>query len=264
MSASMAAMRPAVDPPETLLAARSGLRFGARGTHTSRTMMLAELGDLLRAVPDGADRDAYLAAIVEDNVLGKATEATRRGTGQRLVELHGLDPSLPLFRALRRAWDADERGRALTALLVALARDPLLRSTARPVLELPEGAELVRTSFVEAIRSAVGDRFNEATLDKVARNTASTWCQSGHLRGRVRKLRRRVQPSAGPLAMALWLGSVEGLAGEQLLGSRWTRVLDRAPSELEPVLLEARRLGLVTASVGGGTLEIDASRLAAS
>lgn len=248
-------------PPETPDTVRAGLRFGDRGTHTSRTMMLAELQELLRALPPETDRDGYLAAIVDDNVLGKATGATRRLTGQRLGELYGLDPGLPLFRALRRVWSADEAGRPISALLCALARDPLLRSTARPVLGLTEGAELVRTAFLDAIRSAVGDRLNESVLDKVARNAASTWCQSGHLEGRVRKIRQRVTPTPGSLALALWLGTLEGLAGEQLLGSRWAQVLDRTPRELEPVALRAKQLGLITASIGGGTTEIDATEL---
>lgn len=248
-------------PPETPDTVRAGLRFGDRGTHTSRTMMLAELQELLRALPPETDRDSYLAAIVDDNLLGKATGATRRLTGQRLGELYGLDPGIPLFRALRRVWSADEAGRPISALLCALARDPLLRSTASPVLGLTEGAELVRSTLLDAIRSAVGDRLNDSVLDKVARNAASTWSQSGHLEGRVRKVRLRLSPTPGSLALALWLGTLEGLAGEQLLGSRWAHVLDRSPRELEPLALRAKQLGLISASIGGGTTEIDASEL---
>lgn len=225
--------------------------------------MLAELSDLFGAVPAGADRGRYASAIVEDNVLGKRTEATRKLTSQRLGELYGLDPRLPLFRALRRVWQIDEAGRPLCALLCALARDPLLRATARPVLELREGAELVRQRLLDAIRPAVGERLNDSTLDKVARNAASTWSQAGHLEGRVRKIRHRVTPTPGPLALALWLASVEGLAGEQLLSSRWAEALDHTPGELHAVVLRAKQLGLLSANIGGGTVEIDVSGLAA-
>ena len=246
-------------PTETTL--KAGFRFGDRGTHTSRTMMLSELSDLLPAVPLDSDRDAYAAAMVEENVLGKATASTRRLTNQRLGELYGLDPRLPLFRVLRRLWAADEPGRPLLALLASLARDPLLRSTAAPVLELPTGAELMRTRFLDAIRSEVDDRLNEAVLDKVARNAASSWSQSGHLVGRVRKTRKRVTATAGPLAMALWMGSLEGLAGHALLECRWGRVLDRSGTELVPLVLEAKQRGLMQARVGGGVVDIDVSAL---
>lgn len=247
--------------PPTDAALKAGFRFGDRGTHTSRTMMLAELSDLLPAVPVNANRDAYAAVIVDENVLGKATTATRRLTNQRLGELYGLDPRLPLFRVLRRLWAVDETGRPLLALLSSLARDPLLRSTAGSVLELPPGAELVRARFLDAIRNLVDDRLNEAVLDKVARNAASSWSQSGHLVGRVRKTRRRVTASPGALTMALWMGTLEGLAGHALLECRWTRVLDRSGTELIPLVLEAKQRGLLQARVGGGVVDIDVTAI---
>lgn len=239
----------------------AGVRFGAKGTHTSRTIMLAEVVDLLRVLPGAEDRTAYVQAIVDDNVLGKPTIATRRLTYQRLRELYGLDPRLPLFRVLRRLWAADHAGRPLLAILCALARDPLLRATAPAVLSLPPGAELVRALFLNSIRATVGDRLNEAVLDKVARNSASSWSQSGHLEGRVRKVRRRVVPSAGSAALAIWLGGLEGLAGRSLFESGWARVLDRTGDELLALALQAKQLGLLHARAGGGVVEIDASRL---
>jgi len=248
-----------LDSGQRLTAA--GYRSGDKGTHTSRTIMLAELTELLGAVSPGAERDAYAKAIVGENVLGKQTIATRRLTYQRLRELYGLDARLPLFRVLRRLWTADEVGRPLLAILCALARDPLLRATAPTVLALPLGTELVRALLLDALRDAVGARLNESVLDKVARNAGSSWRQSGHLEGRVRKMRKRVTPTPGSLALALWLGTLEGLAGRSLLESRWARVLDRAGEALLPVALQAKQLGLLHARAGGGVIEIDASRL---
>jgi hypothetical protein len=248
-------------PLDTPTAQKAGLRFGDKGTHTSRTMMLTEISELLEATSPEADRAAYAEAIIEDNVLGKQTAATRRLTNQRLGELYGLDPSIPLFRVLRRLWTVDVVGRPLIALLCALARDPLLRATVPAVLQLPVGSELIRANMLDAIREAVGHRLNDAILDKVARNTASSWSQSGHLEGRVRKIRQRVDPTPGSLAAALWLGTTEGLAGEQLLNCRWARVLDRTGAQLVPAALQAKQLGLIHARIGGGVVEIDASRL---
>lgn len=242
---------------------RAGLRFGDRGVHTSRTIMLAELSELLAVCPAGASREDQSKAIVEDNALGKDTVATRRLTDQRLGELYGLDPRLPLFRVVRRLWSLDAPGRPLIALLAALSRDPLLRATAPFVLSLMPGQELVRADFLRELRKAVGSRLNDATLDKVARNAASSWAQSGHLEGRVRKVRKKVEPTVGAVALALWLGSLEGLAGDQLLGCRWIRVLDSAGPELIPLVVKARQLGLLHARVGGGIVEIDAHQLPA-
>ena len=240
---------------------RAGLRFGDRGTHGTRTIMLAELAELLAATTPDAPRTTHAEAVIEQNVLGKATATTRRTTNQRLGELYALDPRVPLFRVVRRVWDVDVPGRPLIALLCALARDPLLRTTAQPVLATPVGAELVRATLLDAMRAAVGARMNPAVLDKVARNAASSWAQSGHLEGRMRKIRRRVAPTPGAVALALWLGALEGLAGEALLRCRWIRVFDVTPGELMAPMLRAKQLGLIHVRFGGDVVEIDAQRL---
>ena len=241
---------------------RAGFRLGARGTHTSRTIMLRDLEDLLASVPADADRRAYTEAIVEDNVLGKQTAATRRLSFQRLRELYGLDPRIPLFRVLRRLWDSDHAGRPRLALLTAMARDPLLTATAPVVVLLAVGEEMMRMTLLAKLRETVDDRLNDAVLDKVARNAASSWVQAGFLRGRVRKVRCRVEPTPGTVALALWLGRLEGYPVARLLDSPWAQVAgDGGASELLPFALKANQLGLVRARAAGGVLSIDPSML---
>ena len=240
---------------------RVGFRFGARGTHGSRTIMLRELTELFDALAPSATKEDYKTAIVDENALGKRTYVTRLSSRQRLNEMYGLDPRLALFRVLRHLWRVDSDGRPMLAMLAALARDPLLRSTAYPVLALAPGEELVRSRFASVIRSAVGLRLNTAVLDKVARNTASSWAQAGHLEGRVRKIRRRVAPTPAAAAMAVWLGQLEGREGLSLLDSDWAAVLDAPGRALLPAALDARRLGLIRARVAGNVVEIDARML---
>src|SRR6185436_13369194 len=182
-----------------------GFRFGERGTHTSRTMMLEELRMVLASAPAEASRAEYAAAIVEHNCLAKPTSATRVLSAQRLSELYALDPGVPLFRVMRNLWRLDERGQPLLALLVALARDPLLAATAPAVVPLKGGDEFARGPMRQSIRNAVGIRLNDDTLDKVARNAASSWSQAGHLVGRTFKVRRPVQPTFATVALALLL-----------------------------------------------------------
>src|SRR5690606_1625497 len=139
--------------------------------------------DELRAVlancrPDGR-RDDYLTAIHENNCLGKRTAATRKLSSQRLSELYALDPEVLLFRVMRRCWYADPDGQAILAMLLALARDPLLRASAPPVLRMRPGEELARQQMTDALDRVVGSRLSESTLDKVVRNAASSWTQSG-------------------------------------------------------------------------------------
>lgn len=224
-------------------------------------MMLAELTELLAHVPSGSRSADFGLATIDENVLGKATASTRRLTHQRLVELYGLDPSVPLFRILGRLWGIETAARPQLALLCALARDPLLRATADVVLDLAPGQELSRARMLETLQGATGDRLNEAVSDKVARNTASTWTQSGHLAGRVRKVRQHVRGTAAAMALALWLGWVEGRTGELLLRSSWARVLDESPSELLQLAIQAKQMGLVRLRLAGGVVEIDPSVL---
>ncbi len=223
--------------------------------------MLTELTELLSAVHPTAIREEYAKAIIEDNVLGKQTASNRRLTNQRLGELYGLSPTVSVFRVLRRLWDMDEPGRPLIALLCAIARDPLLRATVQVVLPMPFGSELLRSSMTAAIRAATGNRLNESILDKVARNVSSSWSQSGHLEGRVRKIRQVVRPTPGTVAFAVWFGTLYGLAGEDLLRTPWARVLDQSPVELLDLTLRAKQFSLLNASAGGGVIEIDTSPL---
>ena len=233
-----------------------GFRSGDKGTHTSRTVMFDELSILMDGLAADVGRAEYLAAIIEHNILGKQTAATRKLTAQRLSELYILDPSAPLFRVLRRFWQDDVAGRPLLALLCALARDPLLRATAEPVLTLTPGEELSRQRITDAIRSAVGDRLNDSTLDKVVRNVSSSWTQSGHLQGRVRKFRQIIRPTPLSTAYALMLGYIEGLRGGRLFETPWTRVLDASPAELRNIAAEAKRLSGLDLKAAGNVIDI--------
>ena len=56
-----------------------GFRSGDRGTHTSRTIMLDELSQLLDAVPGDVRRQDYADAVTHDNCLGKRTAAIGGG-----------------------------------------------------------------------------------------------------------------------------------------------------------------------------------------
>jgi hypothetical protein len=225
--------------------------------------MLDELRALLGNCRPDAARNDYLTAIHDDNSLGKRTAATRKLSSQRLSELYALDPKVPLFRIMRRCWYAERDGQALLALLLALARDPLLRASASPVLQMSPGKELARQLMTDALNRAVGNRLSENTLDKVVRNVASSWTQSGHLKGRIRKVRQTVTPTAATTSFALLLGYLTGKRGEALFESLWAQVLDAPAGELIRLAMDARRLGFLDMSQSGGVIDVAFSRLLA-
>lgn len=241
----------------------AGFRWGQKGTHTSRTIMLDELRAVLGNCRPDAARDDYLSAIHDDNCLGKRTVATRKLSSQRLSELYALDPNVSLFRVMRRCWYADRDGQAVLAMLLALARDPLLRVTAPPVLRMRPGEELARQQMTDALSRAVGSRLSESTLDKVVRNAASSWTQSGHLQGRGRKIRQSVKPTAATTAYALLLGHLAGTRGAALFESLWAHVLDAPAGELMQLAMDARRLGFLDMAHSGGIIDVSFARLLA-
>lgn len=238
-----------------------GFRTGEKGTHSSRTMMFSELDALMTAVPEHGTKGDYAEAVVSHNCLRKATTATRRLTLQRLTELYGLDPKVPVFRVQRRLWSAEPSSGPLLALLAALARDPLLLATAQIILPLHEGAEMPRKLMIDSLRSVVGTRLSDATLDKVVRNAASSWSQAGHLRGRTFKVREKVLATPRLVAFALYLGTGAGLRGDDLLTSGWIKTLDCPPSQALDLAIEAKRLGLLDLRVAGDVFDLSLSRL---
>jgi len=218
--------------------------------------MLDELKAVLAYLPSSASRGEYTLEIIEHNLLGKRTAATRRLTNQRLGELYGLDPEVPIFRLMRDFWEADERGRPLLALLTALARDPLLRATAPLVLSLEADQELVKSDMLATLREYVGDRLNDSILDKVARNASSSWTQSGHLEGRVRKKRRYVSPTPYVTTYALVLAYLIGGRGQALFEGPCVQALDKSPDDLVYLAMDAKRLGIIDMQKAGGLLHI--------
>jgi hypothetical protein len=242
-------------------ALQAGFKLGAKGTHTSRTLMLAELRGLFQATLPNTDRAGYTTAIVEENCLAKRTVATRRLTRQRLTELYALDPLVPVFRVLRKLWDQDANARPLLAMQCAIARDPLLAATAPPVLSRPVGSEFLREPVKAALLDAVGERLNDSILNKVIRNAASSWTQSGHLEGRTLKKRRQVHPTPANVAYSLFLGYTAGFRGTELFSCIWMILLDCSPSLARELAFEAKRLGLIDLRMAADVIELKLDRL---
>ncbi len=107
-----------------------------------------------------------------------------------------------------------------------------------------------RKSMAEQLRAAVGERLNDATLDKVIRNAASSWSQAGHLSGRTSQ-----GPPPGATTPPQWRSHC-------ISGPPWAfvakncsppvdQVLDCTPSQALELAIEAKRLGLLDLRVAG-------------
>ena len=244
------------DEEHTARALRFGFRFGKRGTHGSRSVMLSVLRSLLAATPPEASYEDYRSAILEDNVLGKATASTRLWTWKKLRELYGLDPRLPVFRCFRRLWENDSKGRPLLAILCACARDPILRTSAQVIFGTPHGSIVTSRDFSRAVAEAEPGRFSPTTLKAMGSRLYSSWTQSGHLTEG--KVRRRTRPTVTPetTAYALLLGRICGARGPSLFSTFWTELLDAPKEELFDLATAAARRGWIDFKRVGEVVEV--------
>jgi hypothetical protein len=236
---------------------RFGFRFQRNGAHVARTMMLSELGMLLSYVDnDRASRDDYLRVIREENCLGKRSVRSRALSVTHLTDLYSLDPTKTLFRCLRYLWSRDPAGQPLLALLLAYARDSVLRSTAPFLLHLQRGERFVREQLEQHIDALESGRFSSATLTSVAQNTASTWTQSGHLRGRFNKVRAGAVATPGSAAFALFLGYLTGHRGDVLFRTEYAKLLDCSFERAVELAMDASQRGWIVTNRVGDVVEV--------
>ncbi len=234
----------------------AGFKAGTNGPHSSRTMMLEDLSLLLERMPPEATLADFRRVIVDENLLNKKTESTRRETMRRLRELYTLDSKKLLFRVLRDYWPHDPAGRPLLALLVALARDPLLRISAAVILNSRPSSEIPVSLFDDALARAMPGHFGSKIQAATARHIASSWEQSGHLTGRLCKTRSTVRPTPWAVALALLLAHLAGERGEFLLSSQWLLVIDVRPGDAGEHVAAAHRLGLLNFFRSGSVVQI--------
>lgn len=233
-----------------------GFKFTAGGAHISRTIMLEELAKALAAVPSGSSAGDYRAAVEERNVLGKTTESTRKKSFRHLRELYGMDEALPVFGLLRKLHTTEPDALPLLALMLGWSRDSLLRATTQAVFSPREGDAIETASLAEGVASAFPKQYSTLNQNKIARNAASSWTQSGHLVGRARKTRVRVQPSPAALTMALIFGEAAGFHGGATFANPWCRLLDLNEQAARSKAMEAHRLGLLTLRAVGDVIEL--------
>lgn len=234
-----------------------GFKSKTGSTHLARTMMLEELEALLSFVNNPkAEKAKYIEAIQEENCLGKRSGKTRALTARHLFALYGLESSVTIFRSLQFFWSRDPEAQPLLALLCAYARDPLLRMSTPFILGSTEGANVFREKLEVFIEAKAPGRFSKATLKSLAQNINATWTKSGHLKGRVKKIRTRVNPTPGAVSYALFLGYLKGLRGQFLFNSEYARLLDCSVDYAMELAEQASRRGWIVFKRIGDVTEV--------
>ena len=240
--------------PDAALAA--GFSNEPIGTHTGKTMMLAELRSVLAAAPGVVEFETYRTAAVDDNALAKSTAANRSNTLMYLKQLYGLRTELPVFAAMRELWPVKHDDQPVIALLCAAARDVLLRTTAEVVIPARVGASVGGADLAVHLAQRYPGRYSASSLKNLGQNIASSWTQGGLLDGARDKHRTSPVVNSPAVVYALYLGHLEGHAGPALFGTWWARILDRSEADLRAMAEAAARSGWLEYRSSGGMMEI--------
>ncbi|MDB0068518.1 hypothetical protein N9E90_03875 [Akkermansiaceae bacterium] len=238
-----------------------GFTPNVTGGHMARSMMFNEIEVLQSALPLDTTPPDYKYAIEQQNILAKPTQSSRQKSYRHLVELYGLDPSLVIFRTMRRLGQEAPGDLPLLAMLCTYCRDLQLRRSFELIQKLPPGEHLTRERMEEHLEVSFPDQFSAAMKKSLAQNVNTTWTASGHLEGRSKKIRAIPRSGWASSTFAMFLGYLLGLRGQILLSSDFGKLVALEPAQLVAHLQTASTKGWLRLRHGGGVTEIDFSEL---
>ena len=252
-------MSPNLAFPQTLVS--MGFSAHRTGGHMARSMMLQELLGICQSMPEDSTPSDYQRAIEQENLLGKPTFSSRQKTYRHLIELYGLNPSLPLFRILRRFAQYDPASIPLIGMVCCFCRDPQLRQSFSLIETLGPGEVLQRVRMEQHLEEGFPGVFSEPMKKSLAQNVNTTWTVSGHLVGRSTK--RRDLPKSRPTATAyaMFAGWLSGLRSQILLNSVFCHLVALTPDQILNHLSDASAHEWLRLRNAGGVTEIDFTAL---
>lgn len=238
-----------------------GLSSTKVGGHSARSMMFLEMQALVRAMPVNVVKADFTSVIIDQNMLEKPTQSSRKKSLRHLLELYGMDPSQALFRVLWALGHDDPDSLPQLCLVCAYVRDPQLRYSFELVRTLRLGEALSRTAMEQHLENGFPDRFSPAMKKSMAQNVNTTWTFAGHLAGTAKKTRRFPEPRPVSAAYAMLGGYLTGLRGEALLDSAFAALVAPNRPHLQAALALASARGLLSIKQAAGVVEFDFSHL---
>jgi hypothetical protein len=238
-----------------------GFSDASIGGHSARSMMYREMSIMVHSMPVAVEKGDFYRSIVDENILEKATQDSRKKSLRHLIELYGLDSTKPLFRVLWQLAHSDIDSLPQLCLVSAYARDPQLRYSFELIRTLRPGEVLERASMECHLEHGFPARFSPAMKKSMAQNVNTTWTFGHHLTGKLKKTRQTPQPRPSSAAYSMFAGYLTGLRGEQLLSSAYAFLVSPNRAELLSALALASTLGLLSLKIAGAIVEFDFSTL---
>jgi hypothetical protein len=234
-----------------------GFKYGISGAHSARSMMIAELSELLLQYPQGAPVRTLKSDIVDFNVLHKPTANSRKMTFRHLMDLYGLDNEICLFRNFLRLWtQANETTRPILAFQLAFCRDPLLRVALPVLVGIHPGESVSREQTEALIEHYNPGAYSAASLKSFAQNINGSLTQSGFMAGKNRKIRSQAGVGAVNVAFALFIAYLGGQEGSLAMRSEWLTMLGLNRDELIALAQGAHSRGLIKFINASDVMEI--------
>ncbi len=236
---------------------RFGFSFDRGGTHLARSIMFDDISQLIMHHPDtNATLQNYDSAVRNENCLGKRTARGRQLTLRYLKSLYILDPNFALFRAMRYFWIRDPAAQPLLAVLVAYARDSILRRSSLLIQTLSCGAQIGCRDMEEHLDHLEQGRYSPETLRAASQRTLATWVRSGHLTGHIKKTRSTANATPGSASLALFMGYIAGGRGQTLFETEYCKLLDCTPDRIIELAESASRKGWIVCKRIGNVIEV--------
>lgn len=224
-----------------------------KSIHTSRTIMFAELSQVMSRGIESADFDAVLKL----NVANKLSNRNLIKTNAYLKKLYGFDNSNVAFSCLKHYWKmADDSKRSKLALLFAVNNDILLNESIDIVLKAPLNEIFATEMFDENIEKFHPGRYTLNTRGSTARNLASSWKQAGYIEGKVKNMRVKPQHNYLTVAFAFLLSYLNGDRGEYILMSKMVKALALDTEEVRELIRQAATHDLLQYQHGGNVTVI--------
>lgn len=223
-----------------------------------------ELEALLHAAPSDATPSELHTLVVDANVTGKGSAASRDKVWRQLKQNYVLDPAVSEYRALRQALDAtsvaSERGLLLYLLFARgdrLFRDLTLASVS-PFLS--QSGTPIQVEQVQAtLERLIGKEraWSEETRVTARQHALSALKDFGVLEGGTRKRTARLHPGPQVTLFAARLALLEGLSPRQTLASAWFALLGLDSEGAWELLREAASMGVLACRRQANVVEIE-------
>lgn len=230
--------------------------------HLARSMMYGELETVLNYLQSEKISPIIVKkAIIEQNCLAKNTGNNRVSTCDKLISHYILNEEVEFFRSFYFFWHKNEFTKNVLAFLFSFSRDRILYEMVPYVVSFDSGAEITLGQMEGVLSEKYGHKYRESTLRSMVQNLRSTLTQSGHLKGKVKKIKSKPVLDSNGIAYALYLGYTLGIRGELLFESEFMKAIECSVERGINLAFDASAKGILNMKKVGNVIEIQFPRL---